>query len=156
MSKKSIDLLHLSVRTSNALHRNGIHYIDELLITPIEEISKQRHIGAKTIEEIKNILKYARTIVECEESEMCDEHSIAPMVTDEQLLGMSQHSIDELGLSKRSYNALLKAGYLTIDKIARISQHDLINITNIGENSVDDIRAYLKTEGNCTISTKYR
>lgn len=64
MAGTSIEQLQLSVRASNVLHRLGIHNIEELIKTPLEDIAQQRNIGAKTLDEIKHILENADHIIE--------------------------------------------------------------------------------------------
>ena len=113
MAGTSIEQLQLSVRASNVLHRLGIHNIEELIKTPLEDIAQQRNIGAKTLDEIKHILENADHIIE-HAAELADnsvESDITPAFTEEQLSEMSRHSIEELGLSVRPIHALYRDGY---------------------------------------------
>ena len=93
MAGTSIEQLQLSVRASNVLHRLGIHNIEELIKTPLEDIAQQRNIGAKTLDEIKHILENADHIIE-HAAELADnsvESDITPAFTEEQLSEMSRH-----------------------------------------------------------------
>ena len=53
MKSKKIEELLLSTRTCNALHRVGIHTIEDLLTTQLTDITGKNGVGRKTIEEIK-------------------------------------------------------------------------------------------------------
>ena len=48
----SIDTIGLSVRSTNALHRAGVHTVGEMLNYSEETLSKIRNLGKKSIEEI--------------------------------------------------------------------------------------------------------
>ncbi|TPE57994.1 DNA-directed RNA polymerase subunit alpha [[Mycoplasma] falconis] len=48
-------------------------------------------------------------------------------------------TIDRLGLTIRSLNALRRAGYATIDEVMKLSDEELSNIKNLGKKSVQDI-----------------
>ena len=162
MAGTSIEQLQLSVRASNVLHRLGIHNIEELIKTPLEDIAQQRNIGAKTLDEIKHILENADHIIE-HAAELADnsvESDITPAFTEEQLSEMSRHSIEELGLSVRPIHALYRDGYSTIDKVAQMSEVDFSQMKGIGKKSIDEIKVSVSTwikdnisyEGNrCTL-----
>lgn len=140
MAGTPIEQLHLSVRARNVLHRMGVHHIEELFATPIETIAQQRNIGVKTLDEIKSVLKNAGLIIEqaAEEPSGAGEETIG--FSDEQLAEMSRHSIDELKLSVRPYNALHKAGCLTIDKVAVLAEPEFAEMKGLGKKSVDEIK----------------
>ena len=53
-----VNSLGLSVRASNALNRMQIHTLEQLLNTPIEEIKECRNVGAKTVDDIDNVIKF--------------------------------------------------------------------------------------------------
>lgn len=56
MKSKKIEELLLSTRTCNALHRVGIHTIEDLLTTQLTDITGKNGVGRKTIEEIKGAI----------------------------------------------------------------------------------------------------
>ena len=64
MTRTPIEQLQLSVRTTNVLHRMGIHHVEELIETSLEVIAQQRNIGAKTLDEIKSVIENANDIIE--------------------------------------------------------------------------------------------
>ena len=140
MAGTPIEQLHLSVRASNVLHRMGIHSVEELVETPIENIAQQRNIGVKTLDEIKSVLQNAGLIMEQSAEEQSVEGEETIGFSDEQLVEMSRHSIDELKLSVRPYNALHRAGCLTIDKVALLAEADYVQMKGLGKKSVDEIK----------------
>lgn len=48
-------------------------------------------------------------------------------------------SIDELNLSNRTYNALISADYTSVNDILNASAIDIINIKNLGKNSITEL-----------------
>lgn len=140
MAGTPIEQLRLSVRASNVLHRMGIHTFEELIDTPIESIAQQRNIGVKTLDEIKSVLQNTGLIIE-QATDGNSAESTEPIgFSNEQLAEMSRHSIDELGLSERPYNALHRAGCLTIDKVALLAEPDFAQMKGLGKKSVEEIR----------------
>ena len=140
MAGTPIEQLRLSVRASNVLHRMGIHTLEELIDTPIESIAQQRNIGVKTLDEIKSVLQNTGLIIEQATDGNAAESTEPIGFSNEQLAEMSRHSIDELGLSVRPYNALHRAGCLTIDKVALLAEPDFAQMKGLGKKSVEEIR----------------
>ena len=135
MAGTPLEKLNLSVRANNVLHRMGITSVEELTETSMEDIARQRNIGVKTLAEIKSAIENTVSIIECASIE--DDKS--KEFTAEQLHEMSCHSIDELNLSARPYNALHQASYLTIDKVALLTDSDLAQMKKLGRKSTDEI-----------------
>jgi len=52
-------------------------------------------------------------------------------------------SVEEIGLPTRVANALLKAGYETVEDLVKIKREDLVKVRNLGEKSVKIIEAAL-------------
>ena len=147
MAGTPIERLQLSVRARNALHRMEIHDVEELMQTPLEVIAQQRSIGAKTLDEIKRVSENADYIIE-HAAELADnpvQNDTTSVFTAEQLSEMSRHSIEELGLSVRPVHALSRDGYLTIDKVAQMSEMDFSQMKGIGEKSIDEIKTSVST-----------
>ena len=61
MRDQRIEELQLTSRTCNLLHRQGIHTIQDLLSTPLDDIGKAKGVGERTFEEIKKATKEFRT-----------------------------------------------------------------------------------------------
>jgi hypothetical protein len=53
----TIDRIGFSTRAYNCLHRNGINNLDDLASKSVEQISNFRNIGARTLEEIIDIVE---------------------------------------------------------------------------------------------------
>lgn len=58
-----------------------------------------------------------------------------------------QFSIDELGLSTRTYNCLKRAGINQVGQILEMDEKDLMAIRNLGRKSVEEIREALIARG---------
>lgn len=139
MGEISIDKTKLSVRALHVLHKMNIHTISDLVSASIKEISKQRNVGAKTIAEISVFIDQIKGgDLEIEEVSNNEEKAIVSYRPD-QIEKMSFHTIEELNLTTRAYNGLMKSGFSTVDKIAMLSIDDLDNIKNLGAKSKQDI-----------------
>lgn len=136
MATTSLEELNLSNRAKNALHRMGIHCVEELAESSINDIAQQRSIGAKTLAEIKIV--FEKVVSSTKETD--DSEKRAFLNFDKQLIEMSYHYIDELNLSTRSYNALRRSAYSTIDKVAQLNDADYARMRNLGGKSVDEIK----------------
>jgi len=55
--------------------------------------------------------------------------------------------IESLDLSVRSYNCLKREGINTVSELVALSEHQLINIRNFGQKSVDEVRDKLVEMG---------
>ncbi len=56
-------------------------------------------------------------------------------------------SVEEIGLPTRVANALIKAGFETVDQLAFAKKEDLVKVRNLGEKSLKIIAAALGTKG---------
>ena len=56
-------------------------------------------------------------------------------------------SVEEIGLPTRVANALVKAGYETVEKLVVAKREDLIKVRNLGEKSLKIVRAALMEKG---------
>lgn len=56
-------------------------------------------------------------------------------------------SIDNLGLSTRSYNALRRSGINTINQLLKYSAANLKSVNNIGDKSFNEIQEKLLEQG---------
>jgi len=134
MSGTPIEQLHLSTKGSNVLRKMNIHTVEELLDTPIDLIAQQKFVGIKTVDEIKFAIEEAGSVLK-QESHVS--------YSEEQLTEMSRHSITELDLSVRPYNVLRRAGCITIDKVAKLSEPDFEKMYGLGKISIDEIKCSL-------------
>nr|WP_225752289.1 DNA-directed RNA polymerase subunit alpha [Pseudoclavibacter sp. Marseille-Q3772] len=56
-------------------------------------------------------------------------------------------SINDLDLSVRSYNCLMREGITTVSQLVALSESQLMNIRNFGQKSVDEVRDKLTSMG---------
>lgn len=56
-------------------------------------------------------------------------------------------SVEEIGLPTRVANALIKAGFETVEELANAKKNDLVKVRNLGEKSLKIIAAALGTKG---------
>jgi len=56
-------------------------------------------------------------------------------------------SVEEIGLPTRVANALIKAGFETVEDLARAKKADLVKVRNLGEKSLKIVAAALGTKG---------
>lgn len=53
----SIGTTNLSVRAKNALHGAGIHTVEQLKVTPFEQLRRIRNMGKKSLADIEDFLE---------------------------------------------------------------------------------------------------
>ena len=63
-----------------------------------------------------------------------------------------QIPIDELNLSIRSYNCLMRAGIRTVGDLRALTEEDLLHIRNLGRKSTEEIKRKLAETGNLSPS----
>ena len=56
-------------------------------------------------------------------------------------------SVEEIGLPTRVANALIKAGFETVEDLAHAKKEDLVKVRNLGEKSLKIVAAALGTKG---------
>jgi DNA-directed RNA polymerase subunit alpha len=68
--------------------------------------------------------------------------------TKEDVLGpVGKLSVEEIGLPTRVANALIKAGYDTVEDLVNADRDDLVKVRNLGEKSIKIISAALSEKG---------
>ncbi len=67
--------------------------------------------------------------------------------TKDSLGSVGKLSVEEIGLPTRVANALIKAGYETVEKLVDAPKEDLIKVRNLGEKSLKIIRVALAEKG---------
>ena len=125
---------NLSSRTNNTLKRTDIHHTDELIKIPLDQIANERSIGTKTLEESRQfILDFPK------ENGQSDITTQRYLLSKEQMDELATHSIEELQLSVRSYNALRRNEYTQLNQIIVLSREEIKQIKGLGRFSVDEI-----------------
>ena len=154
MSTKNIpvDILGLSNRSQNALHRAQIHTLEELLMYDEESLSKIRNLGQKSIEEILKVIRdYKNGELQLEEKIVNPVISF-PKVFDEwirekesQEFVLEYYSskgtkIDEIELlSAKTYNRLMINEIIFLEQILFKTKQELLSISRMEEQMADEI-----------------
>ena len=139
MSDIGIDELNLSVRASNGLMRAGIDTLGKLneMMKTDRGIAGIRNLGTKSVKEIGRAFLCWETV----------QHGFPGMAVQiPYRRRMSDIGIDELNLSVRASNGLMRAGIDTLGKLNEMMKTDrgIAGIRNLGTKSVKEIgRAFL-------------
>ncbi|OGM11582.1 DNA-directed RNA polymerase subunit alpha [Candidatus Woesebacteria bacterium RBG_16_34_12] len=89
----------------------------------------------------KILISYYKQIVSPKKVEKKEEE-------EEDILGpIGKLSVEEIGLPTRVANALVKAGYETVENLVNAKKEDLVKVRNLGEKSVKIINAALGEKG---------
>ena len=158
-----ISVLGLSVRASNAAHRAGIRTVGQLAAVPDEVLLAHKQIGEKTRYELHDKLAqylelnpdallaepavHAESVV-VDGAALLDERQLRwqPLTDD-------QTPVVALDLSRRTFQALFRAGIHTVAALASLSHDDLARVRSIGSTSIAEIETKLTTYPNKTAST---
>lgn len=148
MSSNLVKDMDLSTRARTVLDRMQITTIEDLLRISIDELSCQHNIDTKTLEEIKTVISDLRNGAVVPKTEA--------RYSEEQLEKMSHHSIDELGLSIRSYHFLVNHNVFYLDRVAQLLDEDPAKFNGLGHKSILEIHdslnkwveAFLQKESN--------
>ncbi|MGO1568743.1 MAG: DNA-directed RNA polymerase subunit alpha C-terminal domain-containing protein, partial [Brachybacterium sp.] len=72
---------------------------------------------------------------------------IGPSPTDQALAADLALPINDLNLTVRSYNCLMREGVHTVGELTARSEADLLDIRNFGQKSIDEVKAKLADLG---------
>ncbi|MBU3093394.1 hypothetical protein KPL35_15110 [Clostridium sp. CF011] len=149
-----IEKLNFSVRSYNCLKRNNINTVKELLEVPVYELEKFRNLGAKSLEEINNVilkLKSSDFVFEDKEFTVLDiladsEKKISKILFyyESEEYG-DDIKIKDMKLSVRSLNALKLNGYQYASQLVELRVESLNEIKNLGEKCRNEIIDTLKS-----------
>lgn len=152
--KASIDELDLSARARNALRRANICSVNDILNYPKENWPKVRLLGAKSM---KEVVEKIRAVGYPDFS--MDPYYISPEERSKTPVYLAdgvmnpEASIDELGLSTRSYNALRHAGIHSVGDILNYPEEKWPKIENLGHRSMKEVAEKIRTVGYPEFST---
>lgn len=90
----------------------------------------------------KILLSYLNQVINPKKVE-----KVVKEVISEDLGSVGKLSVEEIGLPTRVANALIKAGYETVEKLNNARKEDLIKVRNLGEKSLKIIRVALAEKG---------
>ena len=135
------DRLGLSARTSNALHNNGVNTLDELLSLSDDDMMNLRGFGKTAYDEVTSVVA---NLSQEEVEELMHQNHDEPTPFDhfdhpeEQL----RVSVESLGLSARTTNALTNNGIHTLRELSELSFSDLSELRGLGAKGVSELSAF--------------
>uniref|UniRef100_I5AXJ0 DNA-directed RNA polymerase, alpha subunit/40 kD subunit n=1 Tax=Eubacterium cellulosolvens (strain ATCC 43171 / JCM 9499 / 6) TaxID=633697 RepID=I5AXJ0_EUBC6 len=150
----SIDTIGLSARSTNALHREEIHTVGDMLGFTEESLLQVKNLGKKSVEEIVEKIKKYKLNAVCTERGMDsgEEKVFIPDNFDEWIcedvnksvvrewLTENEIRIEALELlSARAFNLLMFAGYDYLYQIVFLSFEELMSISRMDEASAHEI-----------------
>jgi hypothetical protein len=166
-SNTNIDMLNLSRRAYHCLRRAGIDTVEQVVAMSDAELLAVQNLGPTLLTEIREKLSAylaSHPLVshplpeqlrppESESPESTPERRKSPETPRLERPATSQVPISDetdlgaLGLSTRSYNALLQADIMTIGQLARIPLGQFVTVRGLGQKSRKELeqklRAYL-------------
>ena len=143
-----IEKLKLSVRSYNCLKRVGLHTVQALVGKTEEELLQIRNLGARSAAEIVEAVKrWLESPQEEETAEAMPEAIKAASSEKSELaqpLPPDERPIEDLNLSVRSFNALMRAKIDTIQKLLDLTPQELKEIRNLGAKSLEELETVRK------------
>lgn len=146
-----IEKASMSVRSTNALRRTGIHTIADLLAYDRNNIPTIRNMGEKSVNEIYAFLDALATedggfrLLTADGACQFDETLAEPIFHSVDGLLYKDIPIESLGLSNRSYNRLKGAGYNFASQLLDLNLETLLAMNQLGINSANEIVARIET-----------
>ena len=142
----SINVLKLSTRAYNALYRSRIYTIDDLLSYAPDDFINIRNLGVKTLSKITDCLESIKSNELILRDKYLDQ--ILPEVAKTFIYKDGNRYIDyeieKLQLSIKTYNCLKKEGFSYFSEIAFKNENNLLDIPNMGEESICEILQLIK------------
>lgn len=132
-----IEKLALSVRSYNALKQAGLDTVQDLIGKSLEELLTLRSLGVKSAEEIVEQVKLYLSLNHMEET--AEEESEAVETAPQTM--PDERPIENLNLSVRSFNALMRAKIDTVQKLLDLKPQELKEIRNLGAKSLAELEA---------------
>lgn len=128
----AISQLDLSVRSRNALNREGIHTLFQLSQIPTSKLMALPNLGVRSVNEIIELLKKMGF-----QSNSAVESDPASILT-------SAIALEKLNLSTRTYNALKREKIDNLIQLSSLSESELKDIRNFGEKSIVEVKEVIK------------
>lgn len=139
----SIDKLDLSVRSVNALHRVGIHTVEQMMGLNQQDLQNIKNLGAKSIEEIMQ--KQQQICALGLQNEGDSGIGLNHKQTSEYRECLLRYTkvkdvpLSALPLTTRAFNRLEANGYTMLSDIILLDKSHFMQLKNLGENSVNSI-----------------
>jgi hypothetical protein len=137
----NVNSLDLSVRASGCLAAAGILTIAQLVQYSREDLLDLPNMGRKSIIEIEERLAKLGLSIRSHQSPKRSTVPSSVIPTGLEL------NVESLNLSVRPRNCLSSAGIHTVAELAQLEEHDLLNLKNMGRNSVAEIGEKLRNIG---------
>ena len=149
VNNKSIDDIGLSVRSLNALHREGIHTAGDMLECTEESLFQMKNLGRKSVEEILGKIDEIKGTDA--DSDVPDKHPVYELMHMQeyqslilQYVKANDIEIEDLGLSARPKNRLKAKRYKKLSDIVFLTKEDLLKMRAMGEGSAYEILSRIK------------
>ena len=147
-----IEKLDLTIREYNSLRRAGIQAVQDIIDYDEKYegygLEKIRNLSSRGANEIRRKIEIYREILEADSTEIEDLQEISPEEEErlerERIL---ETSVEELDLSARSFNHLYRAGIYKLSNLLYKSKKELLKVSGIGKESVDEIISKLSEYG---------
>lgn len=139
-----IEELNFSMRTYNALKRNGINTVQELIDTPAEKISTIPNIGGMCLNEINAVLRKKGLKLEDKNTQLEIQNKKADEI-----------KLEEVGLQFKYYRRLRLGGIETLQQLLDKTDEELLSINGLGKTALKEIKnelvklGYLNKEEEC-------
>ena len=130
-----IEELNFSMRTYNALKRNGINTVQELIDTPAEKISTIPNIGGMCLNEINAVLRKKGLKLKDKNTQI--EENIQPQIQNK---NADEIKIEEVGLQAKYYRKLRLSGIETLQQLLDKTDEELLSINGLGKGALKEIK----------------
>lgn len=146
-----IEALELSVRAYNCLKRANVLKISDLLSLTEENLLRVRNLGGRSAKEITDKLKafvksfdYVAYLEDRPYMSDINDNAASENVIVKQKNVIDGHvvydiPIEQMGLSRRAYNCLIRSGINRISQLSELTIDDLLGIQNMGIKSAHEI-----------------
>ena len=141
----------LSVRSRNCLQKMNIKTIEDLLNITEAELLSYKNFGETSLREIKSVLasKNLRLGMAIEEKQLAAIDFTDQDRMDEQgeNAGLLSKPLDDLQLSVRARNCVLKLNLRTLGDLTRKTEAELLGCKNFGVTSLNEIKKSIANLG---------
>ncbi|MFI3170180.1 MAG: DNA-directed RNA polymerase subunit alpha C-terminal domain-containing protein [Faecalibacterium sp.] len=146
-----ISVLGLSTRASNLLHRANVHTVEDLLNFPPENFSTLKNSGAKTVDELLQVVGNLQGVESLETPDILQKTFISPVEKAGFIAPLratfwgkdGEEYIDipvaKLELGRRAYTCLIKANIQYASQLVHLQAEELRGIRNMGQKSIAEI-----------------
>src|SRR6266702_796681 len=131
--------LGLGVRATNVLLQMGLESFAQFTALDEQTLLRRRNCGKKTAAEIMGVVTRYKRSVETNSEKTMDAMSLSD--------AMERTPVTDLRLSVRAMDALEHLKISTVGKLARISDRELLDVSNFGKKSLREVRSKLAVLG---------